>query len=104
MSTERPTPFVGMPATIHYVTDTSAAVIVKVNPKSVIVRRVELIESTLRRVNDPREALPIVVTDGDVSKPIGQPNRYPLQANGSYRDGSIGLELGKSYRLIDYRD
>ena len=37
----RATPYVGQPATIHYATDSSAAVVVKVNPKSVLVRAVE---------------------------------------------------------------
>lgn len=101
-------PLVGEPATIHLFSDSVPAVVVKVNAKSVVVRRVEVDESTRRRFNDEREPYPAWAWDGDLSKPVGEPERYSLigrRADGSpiYRNGSIGLSLGRSVKITDYR-
>jgi hypothetical protein len=99
---------VGTPATIHLFSDSVPAVVVRVNPKSVTVRRVEVVEASRRRINDEAEPFPCLAWDGDTSKPVGEPERFPLigfRPDGSpvYRNGSIGLTLGRSVRITDYR-
>ena len=102
------TPEVGTPATIFLFSDTLPAVVTKVNPKSVVVRRVEVDESTKRRVNDEREPFPAWAWDGDVTKPVGEPERYSLVGETDtgdpiYRNGSIRLRLGRAVKFTDYR-
>jgi hypothetical protein len=99
---------VGTPATILLYSDSVAAVVTKVNPKSVVVRRVEVDEASKRRINDPAEPYPAWAWDGDVTKPYGEPERYSLvgtREDGSpiYRNGSIGLSVGRSVKFTDYR-
>lgn len=102
-----PVPLVGMPATIHYVTDSSAAVVVKVNPKSVLIARVEIgpWEQDMRvdGARDPN-CFPVMVAEGITDKVIGEPHRYRRMPNGRITDGSIGVTLGYSISRRDYRD
>lgn len=104
----QPAPYVGQPATINLYSDTRPAVVVKVNPKSVVVQAVEVDEATKRRVNDEREPYPCWAWDGDVTKPVGEPERFMLRGHSDkgspiYRNGSIGLTLGRSVKITDYR-
>jgi hypothetical protein len=98
------TPQVGTPATILLYSDTTAGVVVKVNPKSIVVAKVELDEST-RRVSNPGEPFPRVVVNGDVSRPIrGTEQRFMLRKDGrGYGTGSIRVRLGDSVDVTDYR-
>lgn len=98
----RPAPYVGMPATITLVTDTRPAVVTKVNAKSVVVRTVPRIEST-KTVRNPDEPLPCVEYQGDTANPHGEPERFAMVSPGRYRNGSIGLILGRSVDVTDYR-
>lgn len=103
-------PYVGMPCSITLVTDTSPAVVTKVNKKSVTVRRVPVGPS--RHVDycqcatctgTESGALPVTVADGLTDQPIGEPERFTRIREGRYRNGTIGLRLGVSARLVDYR-
>ena len=94
-------PKVGDPATILLVTDTIAAVVTHVTPRSVLVRRVATGPS--RRVNDPAEPFPVVISEGLLDQPIGPPERYTLNGQGRYGRGSIKLHLGGSIERTDYR-
>ena len=80
----------------------------KVNPKSVVVRAVEVVEGSQRRFNDAAEPFPALVEEGDVTKPYGEPERYALvgtREDGSpiYRNGSISVTVGRSVKITDYR-
>lgn len=101
-----PEPFVGQPATINLVSDSLAAVVVKVNKKSVLVRRVETTEATQDMSRDGADYLPVMVAEGILDRPLGAPERYsridtvegPRFANGSMR-----VSLGTSREVTDYR-
>lgn len=97
-------PTVGMPATIHLRNDSLPAVVVRVNQKSVTVARVAHREDTRHRINDEREPLPCYAWEADLAQVIGEPERYPMVRPGRYRNGSIGLTLGKAVRITDYRE
>lgn len=109
MTTTTPqTPKVGDPATIHLYSDTRPAVVTKVNAKSVVVRAVAVDEASKRRINDEREPYPAWAWDGDLAKPVGEPERYALKGVRSdgvpvYANGSIRLSLGRSIKITDYR-
>lgn len=103
MTDEPITPTVGMPATIHLYTDTVPAVVVRVNAKSVTVAQVPVIESSRHRVNDPAEPFPCWAWAGDVTGERGTPERFRMVAPGKYRNGSIGLTLGRAVKITDYR-
>lgn len=97
---------VGTPATINLFSDTSAAVVVKVNKKSIVVRRVETSEA-VRDENRDGE-LPVMVAQGIVDRPFGEPERYSLigvREDGTprYANGSISITLGRSVKITDYR-
>jgi hypothetical protein len=82
--------------------------VTKVNKKSVVVQRVGVNPASKRRVNDEREPFPCWAWDGDLDNIQGDPERYSLvgqREDGSprYRNGSIGLSLGRSIKLTDYR-
>lgn len=96
-------PVKGMPATINLYTNTVAAVVFRVNPKSIVVCRVEVDKDSRRRVNDEAEPYPCYAWNGIVDKMIGEPERYPL-VNGSYRRGSVSITLGRSVKITDYRE
>lgn len=96
-------PYVGMGCSITYVTDTRPAVVVKVNKKSVTVRAVEL---TGKREQDMRvdgagdpNCPPVIVEQGDPTKPFGEPQRFERIGEGRYK----GLVLGTCVRRTDYR-
>ena len=103
-------PFVGQAATVHLWTDTQAAVVVRVNAKSVVVALVETDPAT-KRVTNPGEPYPCVVEDGDLTKII--PNSesratiVETDHGTSYRvggrRGSIRVSLGVSIDRTDYR-
>lgn len=94
---------VGMPATIHLYSDSVAAVVVKINAKSIVVRRVERDEDSKRRVNDEREPWPCFAWDGILDQPIGNPERYGVLDNGRITNGSISVTVGRSISRTDYR-
>lgn len=101
-------PAVGTAATIHLFSDTVPAVVVKVNAKSVVVRRVAVDEASKRRINHEAEPFPAWAWNGDLSQPVGEPERYSLvgeREDGSpiYRNGSVGLSLGRAVKITDYR-
>lgn len=100
-------PTVGMPATVHLYSDSQAAVVVKVNPKSVLVARVATDVSSRRRLNSEREPFPCWAEDGILTEVVGVPERYMRREHEdgrvSYRNGSIGITLGKSVSVTDYR-
>lgn len=100
------TPYVGQPASIVLVTDTMAAVVTKINKKSVVVRRVE--DGEYVRDTKRDGTLPVMVADGDLGRVYGEPQRFPLvgydrDGDPIYRSGSIGLRLGRSVSIRDYR-
>lgn len=100
-------PAVGCPATIHLFSDSQAAVVVKVNAKSIVVQRVEVDEASKRQTN-PGEPFPCWVWNGDTGKPVGEPERYKLvrvldDGMPQYANGSIRLGLGYSHTKRDYR-
>lgn len=100
---ERPEPEVGMPATIVLYTDTVAAVVVKVNPKSVMVAAVATGEE---RTTNPGEPYPVRVSEGILDQITGTPERYSridTPDGPVFRNGSIGVVLGKSIARTDYR-
>jgi hypothetical protein len=97
--------YVGQPATIHLYTDSLAAVVTKVNAKSIVVCRVENDEST-KFVTNPNEPLPCIGYQGNTNKIIGKPERYSIIETSygtKYRNGSISVTLGKSVSITDYR-
>lgn len=107
---KRPEPTVGMPATIHLWSDSIAAVVVKVNKKSVVVCRVE----TTERVKDmSRDGAtdpncpPVLVAEGIIDRPIeGATERYSridTPQGPRFRNGSTGITLGYSRSVTDYR-
>ena len=96
------TPYVGMPATIHLYTDTIPAVVVGVTAKSVVVQQVD-IDEVSKMTYDDGSGFPVITYNGNVDAPIGERERFTLTKNGTYRRGSIGLQLGKSYKRTDYR-
>jgi hypothetical protein len=99
-----PTP--GMPATIHLYNDTSAAVVVRVNAKSIVVARVATDETSRRRLNNPREPFPVWAEDGILTEITGEPQRYTrveTRSGPAYRNGSISVSLGRSVSITDYR-
>lgn len=104
-TTQRPEPTVGMPATINLFTDRIAAVVVKVNAKSIVVCRVETGEQ--RRINDVREPYPVLACDGKVDEPItGATERYKridTSEGPRFSNGSTSVTLGRSISLTDYR-
>jgi hypothetical protein len=95
----------GMPATINLYSDTIAAVVTRKSATSVWVRRVELNESTQRPAGGYDQGpYPVLTTDGDLSKPFGDEERYTWsEKKRGYYKGSLKLTLGASYRLVDYR-
>ena len=106
MNTVHPEPTVGMPATINLFSDTFAAVVVRVNRKSVTVARVKTDPATSRRINDEREPYPCLVEDGILTAVIGEPQRYArvdTEHGPRFRNGSISVTLGRSVRITDYR-
>lgn len=101
-----PVPLVGMPATIHLQNDSLAAVVVKVNAKSVLLDRVETGPRTQDMMRDGAtspDCMPVMVAEGIISKPLGKPQRYQRLPNGRIAQGSIGASLGKSVSITDYR-
>ncbi len=103
-------PVVGMPATINLYTDTQAAVVIRVNAKSVTVARVEIGEYVKNMLvdgaNSP-DCPPVMVAEGITDKIIGGGERFKRieHSDGrvSYRNGSIGITLGRSISVRDYR-
>lgn len=103
VNVEREKPYVGQPATINLWSDTSAAVVVKVNPKSIVVRRVAVGEAVQDMSRDGAGVGPaVMVAQGLLDQPIGEPERYSLVGN-RYRNGSISISLGRSVQIRDYR-
>lgn len=107
MSETRPEPFVGQPATIHLWTDSHAAVVVKVSPRSILVARVETGESRPDLASDVGAwgARP-VLAEGILDQITGTPERFrriDSEDGPRYRKGSISVSLGYSRTRIDYR-
>lgn len=108
-------PEVGMPCSILLYTDTSPAVVIRVNKKSITVARVPAKESTRRHADhcecgNPETGCPkgnpwpLIIADGDLDGPRGEPERFRMVREGRYRNGSIGLRLGKAVDYRDYRE
>lgn len=106
MSATTPEPFVGMGCTINLYSDKMAAVVTKVNAKSIVVARVATDEAGAWRVNSESEPYPVIARAGILTEIIGEPERY-ARVETSYgvcfRNGSVGVTLGKSISLTDYR-
>lgn len=104
-----PEPYVGQPATINLYTDTSAAVVVKINPKSILVARVattEPVKDMSRDGADVPGVPPVMVAQGILDQVIGEPQRYSRVETSDgprYRNGSISVSLGRSVKITDYR-
>jgi hypothetical protein len=99
-------PYVGMPATINLFSDKMAAVVVKINKKSIVVQRVEIDPSATYRINAEAEPFPALATPGILDRPIGEPERYSKiegHYGTRYANGSISVTLGRSISLTDYR-
>lgn len=99
-------PYVGMPATINLYTDTQAAVVTKVNAKSILVAPVALNESTRRRINAEGEPFPCLAVDGITTEVTGLAQRYSridTEQGPRFRNGSISITLGRSVEITDYR-
>ena len=102
---------VGAPATIHYVTDSRAAVVVRVNAKSISVARVETgkpeKDMSADGARNP-DCPSVTCAEGILDKIIGKPERYVRvkRSDGTigYCNGSITVTLGQSVSRIDYRD
>jgi hypothetical protein len=110
-NTVSPAPVVGTPATIQLFTDSVAAVVVKVNAKSVLVRRVavgEYVQDMARDGAGVDGVPPVMVAEGILDQPHGEPERFSLiglsrEGKPVYRNGSVGLSLGYSRSVRDYR-
>jgi hypothetical protein len=97
-------PAVGDPATIRYYTDTRAAVVVRVTPKSIVLARVETGPSAPDTRCDagaygvlPQRA------EGILDQVIeGTEQRFTFR-NGRWSNGSIKATLGSSVTWVDYR-
>ncbi len=101
-------PYVGQPATIHYYTDSRAAVVSRVTAKTITLTRVETGPSAPDTRCDPGAygALP-ARAEGIVDQPIeGTDVRFTFR-HGKWRNGSLtgGLRatLGHSVTWVDYR-
>lgn len=94
-----PAPYVGMPATIRLYTDTMAAVVVKVSPKSILVAEVKTGEPV--KVGD-FPPYGHTRAEGIITEIIGEPQRFTLNKHGEFAKGSIGLRLGESYRYVNW--
>ena len=96
---------VGDPATIHYYTDKRAAVVVKVNPKSVVLARVETGPETPDMACDAGAyGIRPLRSEGILTAPIaGTEERYMVR-DGKLTKGSMRATLGHSYSWVDWRD
>jgi hypothetical protein len=98
------TPYVGQPATIHLFSDSRAAVVTKVNKKSIIVAAVETGPETRDERRDG--PYPVMVAEGILDKIVGQPERFAIvetPRGTRYGAGSIRVSLGRSVSITDYR-
>lgn len=99
-------PFVGQAATIHLFTDSIAAVVTKINKKSIVVARVATTEAVQDKSRDGADYLPVMIAEGILDEVVGSPERYSIietEDGPRYRNGSIGVTLGRSIALTDYR-
>ena len=94
---------VGMPATVLLYTDTRPGVVVKVNPKSIVVAEVD--HGPERRENDEREPFPVLVADGILDKVLNEGTRYMYKPGSStgFANGSVRVVVGYSVKRTDYR-
>ena len=94
---------VGMPATMRLYTDSVAMVVTRVLKASIECARVETDEAN-RTIRNPGEPFPCIQTPGMVDQVVGAAERFPYSKKlGRYGKGSIGLTLGVSYSVTDYR-
>jgi hypothetical protein len=101
-----PEPFVGMPATINLYTDTRPAVVVKVNAKSIVLAAVAVDAATTRWINNEGEPYPCLAADGILTEVIGSPERYTrvdTPQGPRFRNGTVGVTLGRAVQITDYR-
>lgn len=97
-------PVVGTPATIHYYTDTRAAVVTRVTAKTITLSRVD---TGPERPDMACDAGAYGVrpgrADGILDRPIeGTEQRFTYR-NGQWRSGSTRATLGRSTTWIDHR-
>jgi hypothetical protein len=99
-------PLPKMPATVHYASDSRAAVVTKVCPKSILVARVETGPSRLDMASDVGAwGVRPTLADGDITKIIpGTEIRFTRRLDGTYRNGSCRVTLGRSITRVDWRD
>lgn len=101
-------PYVGQPATIHYYTDTRAAVVTRVTAKTITLARVETGPSSPDlRCDEGAYGVRPARSEGILSRPIaGSDQRFTFR-HGKWRNGSLtgGLRatLGHSTTWVDYR-
>lgn len=107
MSTTIPAP--GTPATILMHTDTTAAVVTRVNGKSVWVRTVETTNERNESENLAPTQLPVRIADGLTDRPVGGEIRYTLRKSGRYVQsgqpdtrGVVRVVFGRSITRRDY--
>jgi hypothetical protein len=109
-------PAAGTPATLVYVTDSSAWVVTRVSPKgkSLWARRVEV--GPVRWEDDSEafrksEVPPVTLQDGLLDQPYGDEVRFTLRKSGRWIQSGAGgetryssrLVLGHSVRRVDYK-
>lgn len=100
----------GTPATIHYYTDSRAAVVTRVTSKRVWIARVETTnERNEREIPEGSGELPVRIADGVLDKIIGEPEQYSLYIDRDGRpyatrgDKSIRVRFGHSVTRVDYK-
>lgn len=101
----------GTPATIHFYTDSSAAVVVRRTAKRVYIAPVETTnERHEREIPAGSGELPVTIADGVLDKPLpGAVEIYTLYVDREGKpyatrgDKSIRVRFGYSRRRIDYK-
>jgi hypothetical protein len=99
----------GTPATIHYYTDSRAAVVERRTAKRVWIARVETTNARNENENLAPGELPVRIADGVLGKPLGPGEMYTLYTDRDGRpyatrgDKSIRVRFGHSVTRVDYR-
>lgn len=100
---------IGTPATILYDTDTRAAVVTRVTSDHVWIARVETKNRRRESENLADGELPVMLEDGDVTKPLGDGEMFTLYTDregepyATKGDRTIRVRFGHSVTRVDYR-